>query len=334
MPPAWSMSACVASVACSASTPRFQRNGATARSPASRRHGPPAPASTTIARPSGVSTTIRVALTHVQHRHAQPAVAAPQDRKRRQRHRHQERERGPGGEGPAGATPRAPVPRRESTGQGGDVRDDRAGAGRGQADHGAGHRGGERRNRAQDEEHRPDGAEDGRRPRRRRRRRRRRPGGRGRWPPPASGTAARLATRPMVESWLKCTSATGSTASCAARLTASEAASVPRGNRCHHDACRCRERELESGIEQITRAHGQDRQRGEGQAVGDRRLAVEQDGGEHEHGHDRRADHRRFGPDDGGEAEHGHDAAGGGGPPAAAGRAHERPHGAPPAAPR
>src|SRR5439155_1016808 len=58
MPPAWSMSAWVVSVACSASTPRFQRNGATARSPASRRHGPPAPASTTIARPSGVSTTI------------------------------------------------------------------------------------------------------------------------------------------------------------------------------------------------------------------------------------------------------------------------------------
>ena len=58
MPPAWSTSGCVTTTAVSRSTPRFQRKGATTRSPASRRYGPPAPASTSTVRPSGPSITI------------------------------------------------------------------------------------------------------------------------------------------------------------------------------------------------------------------------------------------------------------------------------------
>jgi hypothetical protein len=36
---------------------------------------------------------------------------------------------------------------------------------------------------------------------------------------PARGTTARFTTMPIVETWLKCASVIGSTASCAARLT-------------------------------------------------------------------------------------------------------------------
>jgi len=72
----------------------------------------------------------------------------------------------------------------------------------------------------------------------------------------------------------------------------------PRGSGGQHDPGGRGEGELEAGIGKVAGTESQDQEGGEGEAVENGRLAVEQCGSEHEHAHDDGAQDRRLWADD------------------------------------
>src|SRR2546425_10078798 len=114
---------------------------------------------------------------------------------------------------------------------------------------------------------------------------------------PARGTTPRFTTTPIVESWLKWVRVIGRTASWAAALTANRAGDHAARHRRRYDAGGRGEGELKARVEQVTRADGEDRQRGEGEAVGDRSLPLAEQRRENEHRHEHGGQPPRPGPD-------------------------------------
>ena len=153
---------------------------------------------------------------------------------------------------------------------------------------------------------------------------------------PASGTTARLAAIPTSESWLKWLAMTGVTATCAVRLTARAAAS--HGGRPRSRSARAApgasqtipavaaKESWKPGSHRSSRSPGEEEQPGEGEGVQELGLALEEDRSQDGQPHDRRADHRRFGPDNHGEADDGEGGARGARAPRDPDRAEQQEH--------
>ena len=221
----------MATAAASDRWPRFQRNGATTRSPVSRRSGPPGPASRSAARPSGVSTTMAspcpTSRTVIRRWPSGGRMSGHTSMTMAMR---PSTDSGDGRRpGVAFAPPRRLHADRPET-ERRRVGDHRGPVGRGQMDDGARHGGRDPDHAAQRQEHRPHGVEQEVSRRFHARRRGRRPPAPRTVAMPARGTTARLAITPMVETWLKWARAMGSTASWAATLTPSAARSGLRGS--------------------------------------------------------------------------------------------------------
>ena len=165
----------------------------------------------------------------------------------------------------------------------------------------AGYRGGERHDGAERQQHRPDGVErdlgDGRA-----REREPHPQESDDGREPGQGHHAEVRDHADRRELVEVGESDRQHRELSSQAHAEGAAHEPARQRGRDDPGRRRERELEAGVEEVAGTQGEDEQRGQRQAVGDRGLALEQERREHEDGHDHGAEDRRLGPDDRREA--------------------------------
>ena len=253
-----------------------------------------------------------VALADVEHRHAQPSVGRPHERPRPGAEGDGEQDRG--GEGPPEDQERQPP----------DVAGHRERRGSRQMHDGAGHRGGQRHDPAQRQQQGPHRVERHRRDRLAEERegdRHEAQDGRGARERDHTEVGDEAHRRELVEVRER----DRQDRELRGGARAERAEHDTSGQRRHDDSEGGGERELEARIEKVARPDGEDRQRGERQAVRHRRVALEQHRGQHQYGHDRGAQDRRLGPDDQREPDHDDDRDDRGEPPAHACEAAQRP---------
>ena len=246
----------------------------------------------------------RLALAHVEHAHAQPAVGRPQRRPEREQCAGEAKGPGREPEPPRGAQMReAQMPRPEAAGERRGIASDGERARRGKVGDGAGHGRGERDAPAQEQQHRPEGGEE-----------------------PAGHEGAEHGERDCDQPQHRGETGQRDDGQVGDDADRGDLVEVCQPDRQHgelrrhahperrqhrlarqrsqHDSRGGGERELEARVAQIVRPECQDHQRGQREAVEDGGLPLEEQRAEDQDGHDRGPQHRGLAAHDGGEAEH------------------------------